>query len=82
MNDLSSLKGTYLPHLGGFSTGPFRDPFCFSLLCRLSTHKVFRRLFLSLNICSFEEGLWSPELLLFGPAVPSTYSSQGFGPSN
>jgi hypothetical protein len=88
-----------------FRLGFLRDFLCSSLLCHPNIHRVFRRLYLSLNICSFEGifdrnciritffrassasilfecGLRSLESFSFGPAAPSTYSRQGFGPSN
>jgi hypothetical protein len=62
----------------------FRGLLCSSLLCHPNIRRVFRRLCLLLNICSFEGILDRncPRITPFGPAAPSRYSRQGFGPSN
>jgi hypothetical protein len=62
--DISSLKGMYSWHSGGFSPGLLRGPFCSFLLCLPNIHKVFRRLCFSLNVCSFE-GIFGPSDYLF-----------------
>jgi hypothetical protein len=80
--DLSGLKGMNPLHSGGFSAGSLSRSFLLLFLVPPEYTQSFRRL------CFFAEHLFlrgnfrSLELFVFGPAAPSTYSRQGFGPSN
>jgi hypothetical protein len=76
----------YVPHA-------FERPFdwvslevsCASLFCVIRIYTEFiRRFYLLLNVCSFEEILdrSCTRIIYFGPAAPSTYSSQVSRPSN
>jgi hypothetical protein len=64
--------------------GFLRGLLCSRLLRHPNLRRVFRRLCLLLNICSFEGilGRNCTRIASFGPAAPSRYSRQGFGPSN
>jgi hypothetical protein len=58
---------------------------CASLFSVIRIYAEFvRRFYLLLNVCSFEEILDRSciQIIYFGPAAPSTYSSQVSGPSN
>jgi hypothetical protein len=93
---LSNIKGTHSLQSDDFSTEIPSGFWCSSFLCYPNTHKVFRRLCLLLNAsnwvlrarkaCSFggafDSWLKLFRIVFFGPAVPSSYSRLGFGPSN
>jgi hypothetical protein len=82
MSDLSILKGMCPSYSGGFSAESLVRSL--SLLLFVSSeyargffdNSVYRRILASLREFSV------PRAILFGPAAPSMYSSQGFGPSS
>jgi hypothetical protein len=80
--DISSLKGMYPWHSGGFlAESPSRSFLLLSFMPPEYTQSFTTTLFFVERLL-FRGNFRSLELSLFGPAAPSTYSSQGCGPSN
>jgi hypothetical protein len=77
---LSNLEGTHLLHSDGLSTGFSSRSFA-PLFCAI---RIYTEFFDDSVFCPFEGIFWSKSYSnrLFGPAAPSRYSRNDFGPSN